>query len=119
MTVDDLISNIVRLRDEAADLNKRLEEMKQERAQYEDSLMQLMTEVGATQMGSKHGTASMKLKQVPYISDWHMFTPFLQENLQLLQRRISAPAVKEILDAGEEIPGLSFIEEFAISVTRK
>jgi cell division septum initiation protein DivIVA len=119
MNVDEVISNIVRLRDEATDLNKKIDEIKQERAQYEAQLMSMMAEMGATQMGSKHGTAYMKMKQVPFISNWDEFAPFCAQNLQLLQKRISAPAVKEILDTGEEIPGLSFVEEFTISVTRK
>lgn len=60
-------------------------------------------------------------KRVPTVRDWADFHSYIMRmgRPDLLQRRISAKAVTELLDAGAELPGIEEILVPDVSITKK
>lgn len=121
MNFDEIIAKIVELRDKMSELNAQLDELKEQKAMAEESLMQSMAGLGMTQAGGPRGTATLKQVQKATISDWGAFEQYVIKsgNLSLVQKRISAPAYSELLEAGEEVPGVTVFTQYDVSVRRK
>ena len=121
MNVDELIFKIVGFRDQIAELNKEVDEIKAERAKVEAELMQAMREMNVTQLGSVHGTASIKKQQTPIVVDWDTVNTFILENnmLGLLQRRLSTKFYDELVNDGQSVPGVDVFEQDTVSIRRK
>lgn len=119
--IDKLISDIVAARDAISEHNQAIEELQTAKAALEAQLMQAMRELNVTQLGSPHGTASVKVKQTPVISDWASLSEYIlaSGNMQLLQRRLGATSYKELIDSGETVPGVDVFEQDTVSIRRK
>lgn len=67
-------------------------------------------------------TASRVQKERPHVLDWEKFYGYLKRsgNLQLLERRVSSKAFKEVLDMrdGEDLPGVSTYRYEALQTRR-
>lgn len=120
MTIDESITRVIELREEIAQLEKRQEELKHEKARVEASLMDTISALGTTGVKSLHGTATLMRKQKPFIADFEQFMAFVIESghTQLLQKRLATKAYAELINADVEVPGTNVLEEFALSVTR-
>lgn len=120
MSVDEIIAQILTIRDQVAQLERQQEELVQQRAQLEASLMHTMTEMGMSGLKSLHGTVSLVKRQKPYITDFNELMKYVVEsgNTQLLQKRLATKAYGELVESDVEIPGTGIIEEYAVSVRR-
>ena len=60
-------------------------------------------------------------KEVPIVEDWEAFHAYIQEQnrFDLLQKRMSDKAVAEMLEDGEEIPGINTMISKKLSVTKR
>lgn len=119
--VDEVIAQIIECRDKSSELERMQDELKEQRAQLEAHLMEMMASMGITQLGGAHGTASMSKRQKPVITDNDAFRAHILAtgDLGFLQNRLAVKHVAEIFDAGEEVPGVGLIEEFTVSIKRK
>jgi len=64
--------------------------------------------------------AQIKPKTVPKLSDWAEFTFYIWQTkrFDLIQKRVSDTAVKEMWEAGETIPGVDKLNMKAVSITK-
>ena len=121
INVDELIQAIVEKRDLVSAKNAEIDILQEEKSKLEAKLMQAMREMNTTQLGSIHGTASLKVTQKPIVQDWNEFNKWILStgNLQLLQKRISNPAYAEIINTGDAVPGVELFEQDTVSIRRK
>jgi hypothetical protein len=90
----------------------------------ENSIKQQITETLATeQVGSVGGTThsvKLKTKQKINVDDWSAFYEHMlaTDSPELLQRRPAEGAIKERLDDGQEVPGISFFEVLDLTVSK-
>lgn len=101
--------------------------LKQAEAEYEaiaDRVFIYLDEQGTDQMRStKVGlTVAIQESETYSFSDFEAFSQFLIRNkaTELLQRRLSAPAVRALIEArdGKMLPGLSPYKKRRLSVTK-
>ena len=71
-------------------------------------------------MGGKIANAKLVEKEEPTAQDWELTWKYIAKKKawDLLQKRLSAPAVKARWENGEQIPGIGRIMVNSISVTK-
>ena len=86
----------------------------------ESQIIALLDENETTRGGGKKATASVTDEEVYQFDDFDTFAAFAKKNnlLHLFQRRLSAPAVREIAERrkGGQIPGLSVFKKRKLSL---
>ena len=62
----------------------------------------------------------MTTKQVPQVKDYEPFYAFIKKEnrFDLLQKRLSEGAIKEIWDQGKVVPGIEAFTAVTISLTK-
>jgi hypothetical protein len=70
--------------------------------------MEDMQANGIDKMTGKHASVSITSTVVANVEDWDAFGAYILKNklLHMLQRRVSDPAYRELLDAGKKVPGV-------------
>jgi len=119
--VDALISKILELRTKLSELNAEIEEVNVTKAELENELMEFMSSTGTTQLGSSMGTATMKQTTKFAVANWDEFIQYVveTESFDMLQKRISSKAVGDRLQADVEVPGITSVPIFTVSIRRK
>ena len=74
----------------------------------ETELLERLDKEGMEKATGKLGTISIGEAVTGNVEDWDAFTTYLARsgNFQLIQKRISDPAYRELLGMGKPIPGL-------------
>lgn len=88
--------------------------------ELEAEIIALLDANESTRGGGTKGTVSISEEEVHNIDDFDAFSAFARKNnmLYLFQRRLSAPAVRELADKrkGGAIPGLSTFKKRKLSL---
>ena len=119
--LDELIDKWVALKGQREKLSKQDAEIGRQIAALQADIMQTMAQIGTTKAASPAGhSVSMNKVTEPAIADWPAFYEYVAETRQfeLLQKRLSAPAIRDRWDQGEAIPGVTSAEIFTISLAR-
>ena len=98
--LQQLYSSIRNLEASIKDLDSQL-------ATIEAELMADMEANGVDKMTGKHAGVSITSNTVAHVTDWDEMWKFIlkTKNTQLLQRRVSDPAYRELLEMGKKVPG--------------
>lgn len=118
MKIGDRIDQLDELRERMRALNAELKEIKEEFDAKEWELMRVMEELGLDQAKSDRVTVSLKKDTVGTVEDWDALEDYIKENdaFYLFQRRISSVAYKELLQMGEDVPGVKQTELTKLSM---
>lgn len=105
---------------EKALLQRQIDALDEERRRVEVVLNAELTGVQATGIRGKVAKVTVLISQVPVVEKWDALYAHIQKtgNFEFLQRRVSAPAIREIWDDGEEVPGVAAISLQKLSVTK-
>ena len=103
-TVDQLI----KLREKKRDLEASVKSLEGQIEDMQSQLLEQMEASGTDKLSGKLGTASISTSVVANVEDWDALYPYIATNKlwHLLQRRVSDPASRELLDAGKKVPGV-------------
>lgn len=57
-------------------------------------------------------------KHIPTVKNWDRFLPYVAENgyWEMVQRRVNPAAIKEHMEAGEEVPGVEMFTKIDLSI---
>ena len=74
----------------------------------------------ASGIAGRVARVQIETKPVPQVSEWNDFYTYIRKNnaFELLQRRPSESAVKERMDAGERVPGVTIFQAKKVSVVK-
>ena len=102
------VDQLIKLRERKRDLEASVKSLE---GQIEDMQLQLLEQMeasGTDKLSGKLGTASISTSVVANVEDWDALYPYIAKNKlwHLLQRRVSDPAYRELLDAGKKVPGV-------------
>ena len=104
------------------ELQKQVDELSARETALKAHLIATFTSEGADQSGVAGKLANAKLvtKEEPVAQDWELTWKYIAKKKawDLLQKRLSAPAVKARWENGEQIPGIGHIMVDSISVTK-
>lgn len=97
------------LREKKRELEAQVKELDGQIADVESQLMEDMQAQGLDKMAGTLATVSISTSTVAQVEDWDEFWKYIYKNKfgHLLQRRVSDPAYRELLEAGKKVPGVT------------
>ena len=87
---------------------------------YEKRLIQAMDAAGTTTVTNEHGNFGRTETVLPVAKDWDAIYDYVKQNdaFHLLYRQVTSTTYREMLAAGEEIPGIESYTRVSISVRK-
>ena len=106
--LDELMNALVTTRTEIRSLQQEEKALKVHQNDLESEIMWKMEEQGLDQIANDKCTISKKKEVVPTVEDWdEVYKHILStEQFELLHRRMSASAYRELLSLDMELPGV-------------
>ena len=95
------------IREKKRGLEASIKDLDGQLTTIEAELMEDMEANGVDKMTGKHAGVSITSNTVAHVTDWDELWKFIlkTKNTQLLQRRVSDPAYRELLEMGKKVPG--------------
>lgn len=125
MSMEALVEKYVQLRDAKA---KLVSQTKEKVARIDDAMAKIegviLTEfnnTGVTAVRTEAGTAFKTTKTMAGVADWDALLDYIRENgmWNMLERRVSKPAVDQYKDEHDDVPpGVNWREEVTIGIRR-
>lgn len=106
-TVGGMVDHLDALRESKRALEEEIKKIEAEYAGTEETLTKAMDEQGLAKASGKRATVSFTSNVVAQVEDWETFIGWVIEtkNGQLVQRRVSDPAYRELRELGQVVPG--------------
>lgn len=119
-TLGKLIDLMLEIRTQRSELSKQDKALKEQFDALELSVIQKLRDQDTLQGRSSSATATISETVIATIEDWNAFESYIKENdaLYLLGKSPSNAAYRELLQQGEEIPGLKPFTKTSISLRR-
>lgn len=107
-SVGAVIDQIWAVREEKRRLEAEVKEVALKIEELETVLMERLEKEGLEKASGTKASVSVGTSVVADVQDWEAFWAFIFKNKysHLLQRRVSEPAYRELLDAGKKVPGV-------------
>lgn len=107
-TTGVLIDNLWAMREKKRELEVQVKEIEMQiKTAQEDLMLHMQTEGIEKATGTK-ASVSLNSTVVADVQDWDAFWPYIAKNKfwHLVQKRVSDPAYRELLDLGKKVPGV-------------
>lgn len=107
-TVGALIDQIWAAREEKRRLEAEVKTVATRIAELDAQLMERLESEGLDKASGSKATVSVSTNTVADVQDWDAFWSYIIKNkyTHLLQRRVSDPAYRELIEAGKKVPGV-------------
>ena len=107
-TLGDKIDEMYALREKKRELETSIKDLEGRIATIESELMESMAAQGVDKMTGARASVSISTTTVAAVEDWDSFLAYIYKNKfgHLLQRRVSDPAYRELIEAGKKVPGV-------------
>lgn len=108
-TMGFLIDSLHEVREQKRILNAQLKELDERYDGLQNQLLQMMDAEGVAKSTGRLATASVTESTQFNIENWDAFCEFMRKgkHFHLVQRRVSAPAVREMCGLKGPVPGLA------------
>jgi primosomal protein N'' len=108
MNIDELLTNLYEVRTKISELQTEEKTYKRMKEDLESKLLVQLEQQGIDRVSNKLCTVSVKKETVPTVEQWDdLYKHIVQTNqFELLQKRMSATAYRELLQLGEQVPGV-------------
>lgn len=107
-TVGSMIDKLEALREKKRDAAEKLKVAEDAYNALQQTLIERLQTEGMASASGKKATVSLSNTIVANMVDWDSFTAYVKKTgyFHLLQRRVSDPAFRELLEAKGKVPGL-------------
>lgn len=124
LDVGTAADQLYKLRQKRLEIEKKVNELKDREKALKEYLLENLPEHGAEGVVGKLCKVNITTREIPIAEDWDLVAAYIKRNwarvgLSLIQRRLNAGAVKEILASGKTIPGVGIMEQKDLSVTKR
>lgn len=108
-SIGALADQMYSVREKKRVLDAQVKDLEGQYADLESQLMEAMDAQGTDKAAGVLATVSITTNTVANVEDWDSFLLYIYKNKygHLLQRRVSDPAYRELLDAGKKVPGVA------------
>ena len=112
VTLDDKMNMLASTRAKLKDLLEQEKELKQVQNALEAEIAADMERQDLTQTGNDVCTISLKTETVPTVEDWDVLHQHISDTgrFELLQKRMSATAYRELIAMEPSVPGVRSTE---------
>ena len=119
--LNDLMDNLADVRDKMRSLQEQEKVLRIRRNDLESAIIGKMDEQGIDQIANNLCTISKKLEIVPTVEDWDILYKHIlrTKQFELLQKRMSATAYRELLQMNTPVPGVKATELTKINYRSK
>ena len=119
-TIGDIIDDMFANRELRKALESQVKDLKDEYENLEAQLMESMQTIGVSAVKGEKATARISELTVPNIEDWDQVVDYIlsTNSTHLLQRKINSVGYRELLAAGENVPGTAPYIKRSISLVR-
>ena len=107
-TLGKMVDKMFEIREKKRVLEASIKELDGTIADIESQLMETMAAQGVDKMTGKLASVSITTSTVAQVEDWDAFLAYVYKMKfgHLLQRRVSDPAYRELLEQGKKVPGV-------------
>lgn len=108
-TLDEVMNALSSNKEEQAIQAKIVKEMKENKDALEKVLIDLLDDAGITRACNDVINVSVSEEIVPAVQDWEAVFNYIKENdaFYLLQKRLTAAPYRELINLGDELPGVT------------
>lgn len=101
-------------------MQKHTDAMKERESEIREHIISNLSKREETGAAGRRYRAQIVLKTVPTIKDWNVLTNYVRESgrFDLLQKRVSDTAVKDLWEEGNEVPGVEKFQNVEVSITK-
>ena len=119
--MDDLLNELSNSKAALKDLQGEEKSLKQVINELESRIILNLENQGVDRIGNDVCTVSIKKDVVPTVEDWDLVHQHIIENgqFELLQKRMSATAYRELQQMGQDVPGVKPTELTRINFRSK
>ena len=109
LSIGDLARLADNVREQKRDLERQAKALTEELDQIKDAILAKLDEQEVDRIAVDGITISKSSNTQPSVDDWDQVYAFIAENnlFPLLQRRITATLWREMLEAGDVVPGIT------------
>tara|TARA_A100000172_G_scaffold73510_1_gene55104 strand:+ start:321 stop:695 length:375 start_codon:yes stop_codon:yes gene_type:complete len=121
LTMDDLLKDLNNSKESLRELQSQEKTLKQSINELENRIILNLENQGVDRIGNDVCTVSIKKEIVPTVDDWDSVHQYIIDTNQfeLLQKRMSATAYRELQQMGQEVPGVEATELTRINFRSK
>jgi hypothetical protein len=121
LTMDDLLKDLNSSKESLRELQSQEKTLKQSINELENRIILNLENQGVDRIGNDVCTVSIKKEIVPTVDDWDSVHQYIIDTRQfeLLQKRMSATAYRELQQMGQEVPGVEATELTRINFRSK
>jgi hypothetical protein len=115
-----MIDALYATRQTRLDLTKRVDELKAEETAMRGQILELLDSMGMAKGSGLQATCGIKESIEPVPTDWEAIHAYIRQNdrFDLIQKRLSAPAWRGLLDSGVLVPGTESVKVRDLSLTK-
>lgn len=116
-----ILDKYVEVRDRRRKMEAEAEALKEkEESPLKAQLIEALRTAKAGSVGGTKMQAKLVTKKSFQAAEWPKIRTFIVDNdaWELMQLRLSPPAIRERLDAGQEIPGIVVVDVEDLSITK-
>ena len=119
--LNDIMDELTTIRKQESDIQASQKKLRLRRNDLESEIMWKMEEQGLDQIANDLCTISKKKEIVPTVEDWDALHQHILDTRQfeLLQKRMSATAYRELLQMDMSVPGVKATELTKINYRSK
>jgi len=119
-TLAVMVDDYIRLREERLSLERQAEAIKEKETALKAGLIEALSTHQAGGVAGRTHRVTLRKKSTPQVQDWAKLYDYIKANnaFDLIQRRLSAPAVVERWDVKEDIPGVIPVSFTDISINK-
>jgi len=110
--LNDLLSEVTKIRTEIKSVQSEEKLLKSQQRELESQISIRMQEQGLDKISNDICTISLKNEIVPTVEDWDQLHEHIikTNQFELLQKRMSATAYRELITTGMDVPGVKSTE---------
>lgn len=120
MDLGTMIDTLYATRQKRLDVTKEVEALKVEEAQMRKLILEMLDEQGMAKASGYMATCGIKKIIEPVTTDWEQIHEFIriENRFDLIQKRLSAPAWRDLFNTGILVPGTDSVEVRDLSLTK-
>jgi hypothetical protein len=110
--LNDLLVEVAKIRGEIKTVQAEEKSLKSQQRELESQISIRMQEQGLDKISNDVCTISLRNEIVPTVEDWDQLHEHITDTgqFELLQKRVSATAYRELIAAGMDVPGVKSTE---------
>lgn len=120
MNIGEIIDDYYLKRAARLEAQRKTDEAKSAEELVKALLIEKLQELGLAKASGSIATAGIKTVKIPRVIDWDQLYTWIRTNdrFDMLHKRISEVAWRDMISAGENIPGTESMDDIKLSLTK-